>query len=99
MQPDATTKRMRVTIVKEINVSINNDRLTPEALTEFSQVVFQTDDPDAMFELAAQQIARFEPSFIEGIGPCRSTYGKETAVVRYEELSEDVEVEEVDDAR
>ena len=98
MQPNATTKRMRVTIIKEIEVSINNDSLTSEALAEFSQVIYQTDDPDEMFKLAAQQIARFEPSFVEGLGPCRHTHQKEPAVVRYQELSEDVEVEEIDDA-
>ncbi|WP_103018149.1 hypothetical protein [Alicycliphilus denitrificans] len=88
-----TKKTVLVTITKEIEVEIKNDMLTPEALAEFSKFFYEACSPDEMFANAAQQIARFEPSFVEGLGPCRPAHSKDDAVVRYQEISEDVEAE------
>ena len=92
-----TSRVMRVTVTKEIRVSINYSSLTDEALAEFSASIYKVDRPIDLFECAAQQIARFEPSFVEGIGPCSPYYSPSAkdAVVVWEEVDEDVEVEEV----
>lgn len=92
-----TSKVMRVTITKEIRVEIDDAHLTPEALAEFSASIYKVDRPIDLFECAAQQIARFEPSFVEGIGTAVPYYShtKDTAAVVWTEVDEEVEVEEV----
>lgn len=93
MTTESTSKRILVTITKEIEVTIRNDMLTPESLAEFSQSFYETGEPEEMFKMAAQQIARFEPNFIEGLGSCVPIYSHTEAVVRYNVLSEEVETE------
>lgn len=92
-----TSKIIRVTITKELRVSINDSSLTDEALKEFSASIYEVSRPIELFECAAQQIARFEPSFVEGLGPTSPYYspGAKDAIVVWEEVSEEVETEEV----
>lgn len=75
-------KTVRVTITKEIEIDIPDEMLTDDALEEFSSYMFQVDSVEEFFEHAGQYIARFDESFVEGIGQ-----------VRYTELFEDVETE------
>jgi hypothetical protein len=90
-------KTIRVTIVKDLQIEIINERLTPEALKEFSDAIYGVSDPLEVFECAAQQIARFEPTFVEGIGPARPYYSsdKDGIAVRWTEVNEEIETEEV----
>ncbi len=75
-------KTVLVTITKEIEVDIPDEMLTDEYLEEFSSYMFYVDSADELFEHAGQYIARFDQSFVEGIGK-----------VRYTELFEDIETE------
>lgn len=75
-------KTVRVTITKEIEIDISDEMLTDDALEEFSSYMFQVDSVEELFEHAGQYIARFDESFVEGIGK-----------VSYTEIYEDVETE------
>jgi hypothetical protein len=75
-------KTVIVTIEKEIEVNIPDELLTEEHLEEFSSYMFPVDSVEDLFEHAAQYVARFDQSFVEGIGN-----------VGYTELLEDIETE------
>lgn len=75
-------KTVIVTIEKEIEVDIPDEMLTDEYLKEFSSYMFPADSIEELFEYAAQYVARFDQSFVEGIGN-----------VGYTELLEDIETE------
>ena len=75
-------KTILVTITKEIEVNILDEMLTDEYLKEFSPYMFPVDSIEELFEHAAQYVARFDQSFVEGIGN-----------VGYTELLEDIETE------
>lgn len=96
MESKTTKKTVIVTITKEIEVVMSSDMLTPYALAEFSEHFFTVEEPDEMFSNAAQQIARFEPNFIEGIGQCRPWWSKDPASVRYKEISEHFDTDILD---
>ena len=78
-------KTVRVTITKEIEIDISDEMLTDDALEEFSSYMFQVDSVEELFEHAGQYIARFDESFVEGIGQ-----------VSYTELFEDIETEVIE---
>lgn len=71
-------KTVIVTIEKEIELDIPDEMLTEESLKKFSPV-YSTED---LFEHAGQYVARFDQSFVEGIGN-----------VGYTELLEHIETE------
>ena len=75
-------KTILVTITKEIEVNIPDEMLTEEHLEEFSSYMFPVDSVGELFEHAAQYVARFDQSFVEGIGN-----------VGYTELHEHIETE------
>ena len=75
-------KTVCVTITKEIEIDIPDELLTDDALEEFSSYMFQVASVEELFEHSGQYIARFDKSFVEGIGK-----------VSYTELFEDVETE------
>lgn len=71
-----------VTIEKEIELDIPDELLTEEHLEKFSSYMFPVDSVEDLFEHAAQYVARFDQSFVEGIGN-----------VGYTELLKDIETE------
>ena len=73
-------KTVLVTITKEIEVNIPDEMLTDEYMREFSSYMFPVDSANDLFEHAGQYVARFDQSFVEGIGN-----------VGYTKLHEDVE--------
>ena len=75
-------KAVLVTITKEIEVDIPDELLTEEHLEKFSSYMFPVDSVGDLFEHAGQYVARFDQSFVEGIGH-----------VGYTELLEDIETE------
>ena len=75
-------KTVLVTIEKEIELDIPDEMLTDEYLKGFSSYMFPVDSIEELFEHAAQYVARFDQSFVEGIGK-----------VSYTELFEDVTTE------
>lgn len=75
-------KTVLVTITKEIEVDIIDELLAPARIEEFSAYMFPIYSVDELFEHAAQYVARFDRSFVEGIGN-----------VSYTELLEDVTTE------
>ena len=75
-------KTVIVTITKEIKVDIPDEMLTEDYLEEFSSYMFLVDRKEDLFKYAAEYVARFDSSFVEGIGN-----------VRYTELLEDIETE------
>lgn len=75
-------KTVIVTIEKEIEVDIPDEMLTEEHLEKFSSYMFPVDSVDDLFEHAGQYVARFDQSFVEGIGN-----------VGYTELHEHIETE------
>ena len=74
-------KTVLVTITKEIEVDIIDELLAPARIEEFSAYMFPIYSVDELFE-HAQYVARFDRSFVEGIGN-----------VSYTELLEDVTTE------
>ena len=75
-------KTVCVTITKEIEIDIPDEMLTDDAPEEFSSYMYSVDSVEELFEHAGQYIARFDESFVEGVGE-----------VSYTELFEDVETE------
>lgn len=75
-------KTVIVTIEKEIELDIPDEMLTEESLKKFSSYMFPVDSVEDLFESAAQYVARFDQSFVEGIGN-----------VGYTELHEHIETE------
>ena len=75
-------KTVIVTIEKEIEVDIPDELLTEEYLKEFSSYMFHATSADDLFEHAGQYVARFDRSFVEGLGE-----------VGYTELHEHIETE------
>lgn len=61
-------RTVMVTIEKEIDISISDELLTPEALELFSSSIYPIDKPDDLFEHAAVQLARYGAHFVEGVG-------------------------------
>ena len=61
-------KTVIITIEKEIEVEIPDEMLTEEHLEKFSSYMFPVDSVEELFEHAAQYVARFDQSFVEGIG-------------------------------
>jgi len=61
-------KTVRVTIETEIEVDINDDDLTAEAVKEFQDGMFYIDGPDDLFKYAGTQFAQFGAIRIEGLG-------------------------------
>jgi len=75
-------KTVIVTITKSLEVEIPDEMLTDEYLEEFSFDMFHVHQQEELFEYAAQYIARFDRSFVEGLGN-----------LKYTENYEDVESE------
>lgn len=75
-------KTVLVTITKEIEVDIPDEMLTEDVLIEFSSSMYKVDQIEDLFAHAAEYVARFDRSFVEGIGN-----------VSYTELLEDIETE------
>lgn len=75
-------KTVLVTITKEIEVNIPDELLSPARIEEFSAYMFSVSSKEELFEYAGQHVARFDRSFVEGIGN-----------VSYTELLEDIETE------
>ena len=75
-------KTVIVTIEKEIELDIPDELLTDECLKEFSSYMHPVDSLEDLFEHAGQCVARFDQSFVEGIGS-----------VGYAELFEDITTE------
>jgi hypothetical protein len=89
-------KRVQVTIIKEIDVEIKDEQLTPEAIADFESYMFELeeDGPDGLLRFAAEHIARCGGDiFVEGIGQPAPFDRKGDHVLRYEEVSEAVESE------
>ena len=63
-------------------MDIHDEMLTEEHLEEFSSYMFPVDSVDDLFKHAGQFVARFDQSFVEGIGN-----------VGYTELHEHIETE------
>ena len=61
-------KTVIVTIEKEIELDIPDEMLTEEHLEEFSSYMFPVDSVDDLFKHTGQCVARFDQSFVEGIG-------------------------------
>ena len=75
-------KTVLVTITKEIEVCIPDEMLTEDALFDFISSMHKVEQIEDLFFHAASCIARFDQSFVEGIGN-----------VSYTELLEDIETE------
>lgn len=75
-------KTVIVTIEKEIEVDIPDEMLTDEYMEKFSSYMHPVDSVEDLFEHAGQYVARFDQSFVEGIGN-----------VGYTELHEHIETE------
>lgn len=75
-------KTVIVTIEREIEVDIPDEMLTDEYLKEFSSYMHHVNSVEDLFEYAGHYVARFDQSFVEGIGN-----------VGYTELHEHIETE------
>ena len=79
-------KTVIVTIEKEIELDIPDEMLTDEYMEKFSSYTYLVDSVEDLFEHAGQYVARFDQSFVEGIGN-----------VGYTELFEDITTEMLHD--
>lgn len=83
-----------VTTIKTVKVSVDDERLSDEAVREFSEAIFEADKHDIMRHAAAV-IAAQGAVFIEGIGPSSLDYAGADTPVRFSFEVESVDVEEV----
>lgn len=84
-------KKLTVTLTKELIVGIDESRLTPEALKEFSSHMWNVDSTEEIFETVGDQYVRCSTHFIEGVGEVEGYNGERPVSV--EETYEDTEVE------
>lgn len=84
-------KRVTVTLTKELIIGVDEDRLTPKALQEFSSHMWAVDNVNEIFETCGDQYVRCSEQFIEGVG--KVTGWNKEGVVDVEEVYEDTEVE------
>jgi hypothetical protein len=102
-------KTVRVQIEKEYEIDIDESILTPEFVKEFEAMMWELDGDtleqkyEALFKVAAHQLANDETEFVEGLGRASSVFSvdfKRKAgahiIVVYENLYEDTEVEVVE---
>ena len=93
-------KTIQVTVIKTIEVEIDDSLLTKESLENFSEYMWPISEPIELFEYAASHIARFDEAFVEGVDNPRSPEWnkrmpeKQTRLV-YRDINEDVECEEI----
>lgn len=89
-------KRVRVTYEKEMEIEIDDDLLTEEALKEFSEGMHHVNSADDIFKYAAAQCFDGQCIFVEGLGPVRSQRYPDTeirATVSVEIIDEDIHCE------
>lgn len=93
-------KTIQVTVIKTIEVEIDDTLLTKDELEKFSEFMWPISEPIELFEYAASHIARFGEAFVEGIDSPRCPSWnkqmpeKQTRLV-YRDINEDVECEEI----
>lgn len=87
-------KNLEVTMTFDVELDINENMLTPDAIENFESYMFDIDgDPDELFKYVASQFAQQDdPSFVEGIGKCvwKHTSASNDATVLYEVTNLDV---------
>lgn len=62
-------KTVRVIIEKDIEVEIDDDKLSDEFIALFESFMWPVDGTDDLFEYAARQHALYDITFIDGLGP------------------------------
>jgi hypothetical protein len=78
-------RTVQVTITKEIEVDIPDDKLTPEALEEFSSYMWEVTEPHELFTYAAEQFAQYGTCFVEGLGQ-----GVPSHLVKFSEIPDPI---------
>jgi hypothetical protein len=89
-------KTIEVIITKEIEVEINDDRLTPESIVEFEKSFWKLEDGvNSLFRHTASQFAyNSDPrQFIEGVGQCIPYWEEKPFDIRCREISDETETE------
>ncbi len=86
-----TSLKASVTFEKQFQISIPDERLTKEALAEFSQSICNVETKEGLFKYVASQLVRYGEHFIEGIGMFTEGEGYEESF-SFKVLFEEVDV-------
>ena len=65
------TKTVRVTIEREIEITIPDNLLTEESIKEFSDYIFVVEQADDVFKYAAECLFNNNDDYVEGLGQGR----------------------------
>ena len=88
------TKTVRVTIEREIEITIPDNLLTEESLKEFSSYLFDVEQVDDLFKYAAESLFDNNDDYVEGLGQGRwkgSSVANPLGDILYEQKDEYVE--------
>lgn len=89
-------KTVSVTYTAEVELDINDNLLTDEAIEDFESYMFSVDGSiDNLFkQVALQFVDVCDMTYIEGLGECASTYrAPSEAPIKYKTKFADVECE------
>lgn len=86
-------KIVTATIIKEFEIEIPDEHLTPESIAEFGQSFWIVTNIEELFGYAAIQIAQYDEHFVEGFGQAKGEYSKDDRVISFKENSVDTEYE------
>ena len=65
------TKTVRVTIEREIEITIPDNLLTEESIKEFRDYIFDVEQVDDLFRYAAECLFNNDDDYVEGLGQGR----------------------------
>jgi hypothetical protein len=83
----------RVTTIKTVKLRVNDACLTPDAVREFSEAIFEA-TADEMMSHAASQVAAHGEIYVEGIGRAALDFGGDSTPIAFTCEVESVEVED-----
>lgn len=87
-------RTVQVVITKQYEIEIADELLTPEEVAAFSDMMWPVSSEDELFTYAAEQLAQYDSSYIEGIGKVsRYTVPSQDDVVSFELIYDDVAAE------
>lgn len=87
-------RTVQVVTTKDIEIDIPDDKLTPQALAEFSSYMWKVEKPEQLFQYAAAQVAAYgDTRFLEGLGIAADEYNRCEGHVIYNVTFEETETE------
>lgn len=88
-------KTIVVTIIKELEIEIEDALLTSEAMKGFSGIIFPVTEPYEIFFHVAKQVAQNGCHFVEGVGNATWFIVKKPSPIKFEDCNISIECEEM----